>query len=97
MVLDASNRVEGDQTIVKKTLITLIIGSLAGFAALTQDTAKGQADHAGQDIKQAGKDTGQAAKHTAKSVKKGTKKGVNKAASKTKKGAAKVQNKTEDK
>lgn len=99
ITLGASNAVKGDSTImyrsiVKKTLIALMIGGLTGFAALAQDTAKGQAKQAGQDIKQAGKDTGRAAKHTAKSVKKRTKKAVHKSAKATKKGANKVENET---
>ena len=98
ITLGASNAVKGInqmyQTIVKKTLLALMIGSLTGFAAFGQDSAKGEAKAAGQDIKQAGKDTGHAAKHTAKSVKKGTKKAVHKSAKATKKEANKVEEKT---
>lgn len=99
ITLEPSNGVKGDQailiqTIVKKTLIAIIISSVAGFGAFAQDTAKGEAKQAGQDIKQAGKDTGHAAKHTAKSVKKGTKKGIHNTAKATKKGANKVEEKT---
>jgi hypothetical protein len=89
--------VEGDLIIVKKTLIAIVIGSLTGFAALAQETAKQDLKKSGQDIKQAGKDTGRATKNAAKGVKKGTKKGVNKAAGKTQEGAAKVKSKTEEK
>lgn len=80
---------------MKRTLIVLMIGSLTGFAALAQDTAKDDLKKSGSDIKQAGKDTGRATKHAAKGVAKGTKKGVNKAAGKTEEGAAKVKSKTE--
>jgi hypothetical protein len=86
----------GGIIIVKKTLITLMIGSLAGFAAFGQDTAKDELKKTGQDIKKAGKDTGHAAKHAGKGVAKGTKKGVNKAASGTEKGAEKVKEKTKE-
>jgi len=79
---------------VKKTIIALMIGTLATFSAWGQDTAKQDLKKSGQDIKQAGKSTGHAAKHAAKGVKKGTKKGVHKAAGATEKGAAKVKNKT---
>lgn len=80
---------------MKKSLIVLMISSLATFAAFAQDSAKDDLKKSGSDIKQAGKDTGHAAKHGAKAVKKGTKKGVNKAAGKTEEGAAKVKSKTE--
>jgi len=81
--------------IVKKTLIALMIGSLAGFAAFGQDTAKQDLKKSGQEVKKAGKDSGKAAKDAGKGVAKGTKKGVNKAATGTEKGAAKVKAKTE--
>jgi hypothetical protein len=79
---------------VKKSLIVLMIGCLAGFAAWGQDTAKDDLKKSGQDVKKAGKDTGKAAKDAGKGVKKGTKKGVNKAAKATEKGADKVDDKT---
>jgi hypothetical protein len=79
---------------VKKTLIALMIGGLAAFAAYGQDTAKDDLKKSGQDVKQAGKDTGHAAKNAGKSVKKGTKKAVHKTAQETKKGADKVEDKT---
>jgi hypothetical protein len=82
--------------IVRKTLIALMISSLAGFAAFGQDTAKDDLKKSGQDVKKAGKDTGHAAKNAGKSVKKGTKKGVNKTAKATKKGANKVEEKTKE-
>ena len=44
---------------MKKTLIALMISSLAGFAAFGQDTAKDDLKKSGQDVKKAGKDTGQ--------------------------------------
>ncbi len=47
---------------MKKTLIALMISSLAGFAAFGQDTAKDDLKKSGQDVKKAGKDTGNAAK-----------------------------------
>jgi hypothetical protein len=82
-------------TIVKKTLIALTVGSLMGFAAFGQDTAKDDLKKSGQDVKKAGKATGKAAKNAGKGVAKGTKKGVHKAASATAKGADKVKDKTE--
>ena len=72
---------------MKKTLIALMIGGLAAFAAYGQDTAKEDLKKSGQDVKEAGKDTGHAAKSAAKGVKKGTKKAVHKTAKETKKGA----------
>ena len=81
--------------IVKKTLILLMIGSLATFAALGQDTAKDDLKKSGEEVKKAGKATERATKHAGKAVAKGTKKGVHKAASGTEKGAAKVKLKTE--
>ncbi len=80
---------------MKKSLIVVIISSLAGFAAFAQDTAKDDLKKSGSDIKQAGKATGRAAKHVGKGVAKGTKKGVNKAAKGTAKGAEKVKEKTQ--
>ncbi len=80
---------------MKKTLIVLMIGSLAGLAAYGQEGAKDEAKQAGADIKKAGKATGHAAKHAGKSVAKGTKKGVNKTAKAAEKGADKVKEKTE--
>jgi hypothetical protein len=101
MALEPSNGREqsqdnstGGQGIVKKTLIALMIGSLAGFTAFGQDTAKEDLKKSGQDVKKAGKATGHAAKHAGKAVAKGTKKGVHKAASGTEKGAEKVKEKT---
>jgi hypothetical protein len=45
-----------DTKIVKKTLIALTIGSLAGFAAFGQDTAKDDLKKSGrQDVKKAGR------------------------------------------
>ena len=79
---------------MKKTLIALMIGSLAGFAAFGQDTAKDDLKKSGQDVKQAGKATGKAAKNAGKGVAKGTKKGVHKTATATEKGAKKLDEKT---
>jgi len=89
-----SQELNGGTGIVKKTLIVLMISSLAGFAAWGQDTAKGELKKSGQDVKKAGKSTKKATKHAAKGVKKGTKKAVNKSAKATEKGANKVEEKT---
>jgi hypothetical protein len=58
-------------------------------------SANRDAHDAKDDAKQAGKDTGHAAKKTGIAVKKETKKGVHKSAEATRKGAAKVEGKTE--
>jgi hypothetical protein len=86
----------GRTPIMKKTVIALMIGSLAGLAAWGQDTAKDELKKSGQDVKEAAKATGKAAKHAGKGVAKGTKKGVHKAAKETEKGADKLKEKTQD-
>lgn len=60
----------------------------------SQTTAKQDMKDAGQDTKNAAKDTGTAAKDAGHATKKTTKKVVNKSASKTEGGAAKVKDKT---
>jgi hypothetical protein len=82
--------------IMKKTLIALIIGSVAALAVYGQDSAKEELKKSGQAVKEAGKDTGQAAKHAGKGVAKGTKKGANKTAKATEKGAKKIEEKTKE-
>lgn len=76
--------------LTRRLLSPVLLLTLATGIALAQ-TDQG----AGQDIKDAGHSTKQAAKKTGRKVKRGTKKGTHKAAVKTRRGAQKVEDKTE--
>lgn len=85
-----------------KTLATLILAGLVtgAFAQTTPATTttndKPKTEQgAGQDMKDAAHATGHAAKKTGSAVKKTTKKVVHKGAHATKKGASKVEDKTD--
>lgn len=72
--------------------------STAGFPAYCQDNQSAGQDmkDAGRETKNAAKDVGSATKKGAKKTGKAAKKGVNKGASETEKGANKVEDKTRD-
>ena len=76
----------------------LIFGVAAGTALFAQTTPGQDIHRAGQQTKDAAKDTGSAVKkttkNTARKVKRGTKKTVNKGAAATERGANKVREKT---
>ena len=78
---------------------TLIFGFAAASALFAQTTPSQDIHRAGQETKDAAKDTGSAVKKTTKKtarrVKKGTKKVVNKGADATERGASKVKDKTD--
>jgi hypothetical protein len=76
----------------------LIFGFAARTALFAQSTPGQDMRRAGQETKDAAKDTGSAVKKTTKStahkVKRGTKRTVNKGAAATERGASKVKEKT---
>jgi len=76
-----------------------IFGLAAGPGLFAQSTPSQDIHRAGQETKDAAKDTGSAVKKTTKNtahhVKKGTKEALNKGASATERGANKVKEKTD--
>jgi hypothetical protein len=80
---------------MKRTLAGLILFGVVSTALGGAPRPQSESQGAKQDVKDAGHDTKQAAKKTGSAVEKTTKKGVNKSAHEVKKGAAKVEGKTE--
>ena len=80
---------------MKRTLVGLILFGLASVAFGRTPRPQSESQGAKQDMKEAGHETKQAAKKTGSAVKKTTKKGINKSAHEVKKGAAKVEGKTQ--
>lgn len=85
------------KTIVANSVFALFLG-VAVPVGLSAQSAKDDAQNAGENAKQAGKDAGRATSKTAKKgahkVKRGTKNTAHKGAQKTKEGASKVEQKT---
>jgi len=85
--------------ILKSLLVLALAIPLSGHVwagGLQSDQAQSDSGMK-QDVKNAGRDTGRAAKKGAKKVKKGTKKGGHTGAKKTREGANKVEDKTDNK
>ena len=80
---------------MRRLLGWIVVGALA-FGSIPA-RAQQKDTPVKDDVKQAGKSTGRAAKNTGKAVKKQTKKVVHGAAKATRKGAQKVEGKTEKK
>ena len=79
---------------MKRTLVGLVLFGVVSIG-LGRTPRPQNEPGATQDMKEAGHDVKQAAKKTGSAVEKTTKKGVHKSADEVKKGAAKVEGKTE--